>query len=89
LRHELLHIRKAEYAKSLGERNPGLGSLSAPILGYQGALLGSFSLAMPEIRFGDPDYQNFCIRNLLEITREFSKTMGFKNESSLQESPNE
>ena len=85
LREKLLQILKAGYAKSLGERNPGLGSLSAPILDYQGALLGSFSLAIPEIRFGNPDHQNFCVRNLLEITREFSRTMGYQNESSFQE----
>jgi IclR family KDG regulon transcriptional repressor len=85
LREELLRIRETGYATSLGERNPGLGSLSAPVLGYQGALLGSFSLAIPEIRFGDPDHRNFCIRNLLQITREFSKTMGFQNEAGIGE----
>jgi DNA-binding IclR family transcriptional regulator len=85
LREELLRIREAGYATSLGEQNPGLGSLSAPILGYQGALLGSFSLAIPEIRFGDPDHRHFCIQNLLHIAREFSKTMGFQNESGMRE----
>ena len=79
LREELVHIRHSGYAQSLGERNPGLGSLSAPIFDYQGGLLGSISLAIPEIRFANSDHQNFCIRKLMGITGEFSKTMGFQN----------
>lgn len=79
LRDELNRIRQAGFAKSLGERNPGLGSLSAPVIDYQGGLLGSISLAIPEIRFGEPDHQSFCIHNLLDITREFSKTMGYQD----------
>jgi DNA-binding IclR family transcriptional regulator len=82
---ELRFIKEKGYAKSLGERNPGLGSLSAPIFDYRGVLLGSFSLAIPEIRFNDADYQNFCLQNLLEITRELSKTMGFEAESGVGE----
>lgn len=74
---ELDHIRKVGFARSLGERNHGLGSLSAPIIDYQGALLGSISLAIPEIRFRDPGHQEFCVQALLETSREFSKTMGY------------
>ena len=85
LRRELQHIRHMGYAQSLGERNPGLGSLSAPIFDYQGPLLGSISLAIPEIRFNEPGHQHFCIRNLLETTREYSQTMGFQNSNGIQE----
>jgi DNA-binding IclR family transcriptional regulator len=85
LLEELSHIRDLGYAKSLGERNPGLGSLSAPIFDYRGTLLGAFSLAIPEIRFDDADHQRFCLHNLIEITRDFSKTMGFQNDVGIGE----
>jgi DNA-binding IclR family transcriptional regulator len=85
LLEELGYIKEKGFAESLGERNPGLGSLSAPIFDYRGVLLGSFSLAIPEIRFDDADHQNFCLQNLMEITREFSRTMGFQPESGIEE----
>jgi len=83
LREQLIHIRQTGYAKSLGERNPGLGSLSAPVVDYQGRLVGSISLAIPEIRFGDSAHQESCIRNLLDVADDFSKTMGFQGKRGI------
>jgi DNA-binding IclR family transcriptional regulator len=84
LREHLHRIRQAGYAKSLGERNPGLGSLSAPVLDYQAKVLCTISLAIPEIRFKDSTHEDFCVRNLLEVAREFSKTMGFQKDTGTQ-----
>lgn len=82
LRRELKSIQKKGYAASLGERNPGLGSLSAPVKNHKGALLASISLAIPEIRFKEFRYQKTCIRALLKTAGAFSKAMGY-NESGV------
>lgn len=77
LRTELAEIREQGYAISLGERTSGLGSISAPILDHKGVLLASMSLAIPEIRFQDPDHQKFCLKELCHATLTCSKTMGY------------
>jgi len=73
---ELETIRKQGYAASLGERNPGLGSLSAPILDYRGTLLASISLAIPEIRYQDQKLRKKYVRELLQVAKSFSEAMG-------------
>ncbi len=78
LRSELEQIRKQGYALSLGERNPGLGSISAPIRNYDGLLLASLSLAIPEIRYADDRHRRACIHELMRTAREFSKALGFQ-----------
>ncbi|MEW5908688.1 MAG: IclR family transcriptional regulator, partial [Thermodesulfobacteriota bacterium] len=65
LRSELAGIRNQGYATSLGERTPGLGSVSAPIRNHRGYALASMSLAIPEIRFRDRRHLRFCIAELL------------------------
>lgn len=77
LRKEIERIRRQGYAASLGERIAGLGALSAPVLDHGGNVLAAISLAIPEIRFRDPDHRKFCITALLESTRDFSKHMGY------------
>ena len=77
LRSEITAIKKRGYAQSLGERNPGLGSLSAPVVNHRGMILAAISLAIPEIRFKDNNHRNLCRKELLSVTKEFSKTMGF------------
>jgi len=79
VRSELEIIRKQGYAASLGERNPGLGSLSAPILDYRGMLLASISLAIPEIRYQDQKRRKEYIRVLLQTAKDLSKVMGFRD----------
>ena len=74
---ELSTIRKQGYAASLGERNPGLGSLSAPVFDHKGALCASISLAIPEIRYEDDAYRLLCIKALLRTAKEFSKANGY------------
>ena len=77
LTDELEKIRNRGYASSLGERTPGLGSLSAPILSFKGTLLGSMSLAIPEIRFKDYLHRSFCTEALLAISKEASDMLGY------------
>ena len=77
---ELAVIKKQGYASSLGERNPGLGSLSAPVRDHRGMLLASLSLAVPEIRYKDKKYRRVCLAELVETAKDFSKTMGYQKE---------
>ena len=73
---ELKKIKKQGYALSLGERTPGLGSLSAPVFNHKGLILASLSLAIPEIRFKQEDHLSNCINVLTGAAKSFSKAMG-------------
>jgi DNA-binding IclR family transcriptional regulator len=76
LQMELDKIKDQGYAASIGERTPGLGSLSAPVFNYRGELLASLSLAIPEIRIIQTDHLANCIHILTHAARSFSKAMG-------------
>jgi len=78
---ELAMIKKQGYASSLGERNQGLGSLSAPVRDHRGMLLASLSLAIPEIRYKDKEYRRICLEELVKTAEDFSKTMGYQKEA--------
>jgi DNA-binding IclR family transcriptional regulator len=73
---ELHKIKEQGYALSLGERTPGLGSLSAPVFNYKGQILASLSLAIPEIRLKQEDHLSNCIHILTSAAKSFSKAMG-------------
>lgn len=73
---ELAKIQVRGYAVSLGERTPGLGSVSAPVFDYQGMILASLSLAVPEIRTRDKTHFSHCITILTDAARAFSLAMG-------------
>lgn len=77
LQVELEQIRNRGYALSLGERTPGLGSLSAPVLDHEGGIIAGLSLALPEIRFSQPDHRQKCIASLVEAGQAFSKEQGY------------
>lgn len=76
LLEELGRIKKTGYAISLGERTPGLGSISAPVFDYKNQITASLSLAIPEIRFQDKDHLSGCIKALIATAESFSKEMG-------------
>lgn len=78
LRKELEDIKAQGYASSIGERSPGLGSLSAPVHNYDGELLGCISLAIPEIRFKDYDHRKFCIEALRDVAASASQRLGYR-----------
>ncbi len=78
IRRELEHFRQLGYVTSLGERTPGLASLSAPIFDHGGALLASLSVTMPELRYEDQAHREFCLQALLEAAASISQTMGYR-----------
>lgn len=73
---ELKKIVLRGYAVSLGERTPGIGSVSAPVFDYRQRILASLSLAVPEIRTRDKTHFSHCITLLMDAARAFSKAMG-------------
>lgn len=77
LKEELEKIKAQGFAVSLGERTPGLGSLSAPVLNNTGAVVASLSLAIPEIRFSQNEYLDECINILTNVAKSFSESMGY------------
>ncbi len=78
LRAELELIRSQGYSQSLAERNPGLGSVSAPVFNHQGTLLAALSLAIPEIRFRDQKHRKFCLEQTITTAKRISQYMGFR-----------
>jgi IclR family KDG regulon transcriptional repressor len=78
---ELYRIKAQGYAISLGERTPGLGSLSAPVFNFKGEILASLSLAIPEIRLKQEDHLQNCIDILTRAACSFSTAMGMSNSS--------
>ena len=76
LQEDLTKIKASGYAVSLGERTPGLGSLSAPVFNYKGDILASLSLAIPEIRYTQKDHLAHCIHILTDAAHNFSKALG-------------
>lgn len=77
LREEIKIIRERGYAISLGERTPGLGSLSVPVFGHKGNILGALSLAIPETRFKDKSHRNRCLQELMSAGEMLSRRMGY------------
>jgi DNA-binding IclR family transcriptional regulator len=75
-RLELERIRQQGYAASLGERTPGLGSLSAPILDHRGTIIAALSLAIPETRFMDGEHLDFCLTELVATAKKLSRLTG-------------
>jgi DNA-binding IclR family transcriptional regulator len=73
---ELKKIVLRGYAVSLGERTPGIGSVSAPVFDYRGRILASLSLAVPEIRTRDKTHFSDCITVLMDSAQAFSRAMG-------------
>jgi DNA-binding IclR family transcriptional regulator len=52
LREQLERIRRRGWASSVGEREPGVGSVSAPVFGPSGELVGAVSISGPSSRLG-------------------------------------
>lgn len=75
---ELYRIKEQGYAISIGERTPGLGSVSAPVFDYKGRILASLSVAIPEIRLNQEAHKVNCIDILTRNATAFSRAMGFQ-----------
>ncbi|MGH3230802.1 MAG: IclR family transcriptional regulator [Streptosporangiaceae bacterium] len=74
LRRELAEIRERGWAQSLGERQPGAGSVAAPILDYRSYPLAVVSVCGPAERLAGEVAT--CARHLLASTRRISVRMG-------------
>ncbi|NNF99551.1 MAG: IclR family transcriptional regulator [Desulfobacteraceae bacterium] len=73
---ELKEIKTNGYATSLGEHNPGLGAISAPVINHEGIQLGAISLAIPEIRYREQAHREVCLKETLRIVNTCSEMMG-------------
>lgn len=76
LKDALEDIRRQGYAISLGEHNPGLGAVSAPIFNHDGLLLAAISLAIPEIRYKENNHRNHCLEETIATAKVLSTVMG-------------
>jgi len=79
LSSEIAVIKNQGYASSLGERTPGIGSISAPVMNHRNMILAAISLAIPEIRFKDNDHRNSCLKELINVAKDLSKAMGYQD----------
>jgi DNA-binding IclR family transcriptional regulator len=75
LRAELEEVRRRGFAKSLGERQPGAGSVAAPILDHQGRPIASMSVCGPVERFAPRAEEAAAL--LLTSVRKLSEQFGF------------
>lgn len=78
LKADIAAIRRRGWAESLAERTLGLGSLSVPIFSHNGHVLAALSIALPELRFKDPEHKNRCLEQLLKAGGVLSRRMGWR-----------
>ncbi len=69
-------MRRECFASSFGERDPETASVSAPVFGVHGALLGALALSAPIARLSDPAALDRARSALLEAAREATATLG-------------
>jgi DNA-binding IclR family transcriptional regulator len=74
LRQELTEIRARGWAQSLGERQPGAGSVAAPILDYRSYALAVVSVCGPVDRLASE--ASMCAKQLVAATTRISARMG-------------
>jgi DNA-binding IclR family transcriptional regulator len=75
LERQLATARRAGWASSAGEREPGVGSVSAPIHEPYGALLAVVSLSGPEQRVGRISAKRYAPA-VVEAAREIEAALG-------------
>jgi DNA-binding IclR family transcriptional regulator len=75
LDRQLAAARRVGWASSAGEREPGVGSVSAPIFEPLGALLAVVSLAGPEQRIGRISAKRYAPA-VVEAAREIERALG-------------
>jgi DNA-binding IclR family transcriptional regulator len=69
-------VRRECFASSFGERDPETASVSAPVFGVHGALLGALALSAPVARLADPEAFGRARAALLDAAREATGTLG-------------
>ena len=68
--------RERLWACSYGEREPETASVSAPVFSVTGELQGALALSGPRQRLSPPDVMLAACKQLLEIAREATATLG-------------
>jgi DNA-binding IclR family transcriptional regulator len=76
LEQQIIEIRARGYAISFGERQPGSGSVAAPILGREAEPVAVISVCGPAERFASE--VDGCARALLDTTERLSKALGYR-----------
>jgi DNA-binding IclR family transcriptional regulator len=77
LERELPLIRRRGWASSSGEREPGVGSVSAPIFGAPDILLGVVSISGPATRVGRVSAKRFAPA-VVAAAREVRRAVGYQ-----------
>jgi DNA-binding IclR family transcriptional regulator len=75
LRDQLIVIRRRGWASSAGEREPGVGSVSAPVIGRHDALVGVVSISGPTGRIGRIPAKRY-VPAVLAAAREIEVALG-------------
>jgi DNA-binding IclR family transcriptional regulator len=75
LERQLAAIRRRGWASSVGEREPGVASVSAPVPGPSGALLAVVSLSGPEHRVGRTSAKRLA-PTVVDSAREIERSLG-------------
>lgn len=68
-------IRKQGYYVGLGERDPEIAGIAAPILGHEGELIGVITLSGPLSRFTDEKIERY-LESLIAAAREVCVALG-------------
>ena len=75
LLQQLATARRVGWASSAGERQPGVGSVSAPIVGPRGELLAVVSISGPTSRIGRISAKRYAPA-VMEAAREIERALG-------------
>jgi DNA-binding IclR family transcriptional regulator len=76
LERQVVAARRQGWASSAGEREPGVGSVSAPVFGPLGALIAVVSLSGPERRIGRISAKRY-VPAVLDAAREIERALGW------------
>lgn len=76
LRHETERIRQIGFAVSFGEREPGAGSVAAPVFRHDGEVAAVISVAGPSERIRAN--VDGIARELLQVTDAVSRNLGYR-----------
>lgn len=79
LRAELAAVRRAGFAVSFGERQPGAGAVAAPVFGVDGDAVGAISVCGPMDRFDARTVAEHVPR-VVAAAEEVSRTLGWAGE---------
>jgi DNA-binding IclR family transcriptional regulator len=75
LERQLVTARRLGWASSAGERQPGVGSVSAPVLDGDAALVAVVSISGPEQRLGRSSAKRYAPA-VVEAAREIERALG-------------